>query len=248
MGRLVTSQPLKVDSSGVGRHQADDHVKARGLARAVGSEQTDDLAPAHLDVHLVDHRAALVDLHQPFRAQDGHRTRRGLVRGPRRVLVRPGGGRDLGLGFPTGPRVDGNRITHDKSRSGPFLTAGWEWSSPWRFDPAGSVLFFRSRDQRTVGSHGEQAVVAAQRHHGTRRRRNVGVAVLLDAGGALEHHVAGLVVKGGVIRAAHGALRLGTLGGGAFLDDDHMPLGDGVVDAAVGRIFRTRRRSRATGE
>jgi hypothetical protein len=55
--------------AGVGADQADRHTEARGLARAVRTEEPDDLASADLEPHSVDDAAAAKGLHQPARLQ-----------------------------------------------------------------------------------------------------------------------------------------------------------------------------------
>ena len=50
-------------------HQPEDHVEARGLARAVGAEEPHHLAAFHGERHVGDHRALAIALHQPFGAQ-----------------------------------------------------------------------------------------------------------------------------------------------------------------------------------
>ena len=60
----------------VGCHHPDDHAEARGLAGAVGAEQTDDLTFANADADAVDDLAAAVGLAQLLGVEDlvpGHR-------------------------------------------------------------------------------------------------------------------------------------------------------------------------------
>ena len=52
------------DAAGVGADQAHDHVKAGGLAGAVGAEQADDFAGAHFHREVVHHLARAVALGQ----------------------------------------------------------------------------------------------------------------------------------------------------------------------------------------
>ena len=61
--REIASRPVlrKVTSPAVRPHEADDHVKARRLARAIRPEQADDLAAAAVDIHAIHHGAAAVD-------------------------------------------------------------------------------------------------------------------------------------------------------------------------------------------
>src|SRR5690606_14816560 len=54
------------DAAGVGRHQADDHVEAGGLARAVGAEQADDFAGVEGQAETAHHLARPVAPAQPF--------------------------------------------------------------------------------------------------------------------------------------------------------------------------------------
>src|SRR6266850_1430904 len=51
------------------RDRADDHVEAGGLAGAVRAEQSDHLAAADLERHVLHHGARLVALAQALRAQ-----------------------------------------------------------------------------------------------------------------------------------------------------------------------------------
>src|SRR5690606_17016124 len=76
-GALVHRQardvaPVEQDASPVDRDQADDHVEAGGLARAVRSEQTDDLAGAHLEGDVVDDPAAAVLLAEAAGLENAH--------------------------------------------------------------------------------------------------------------------------------------------------------------------------------
>jgi hypothetical protein len=64
--------PVELDAPGVRGDQADDHVKAGGLARAVGAQQPDHLAAGHLERHVLHHAARLVALVQVFGAQQAH--------------------------------------------------------------------------------------------------------------------------------------------------------------------------------
>ena len=57
------------DAARVDRHEAQDHVEARGLARAVGAEQAHDLAALHGERDVGDHGALAVALHQALGAQ-----------------------------------------------------------------------------------------------------------------------------------------------------------------------------------
>src|SRR5690606_21543698 len=56
----------------VGAHQADDHVKRGGLAGAVGTEQTDDLAAVDGQADIANHLALLVTLGQMLGGEGGH--------------------------------------------------------------------------------------------------------------------------------------------------------------------------------
>ena len=103
-GAAVHRQPRHVDAverdpAGVRRHQTDDHVKTGRLARPVRSQQPNDLAPADVDVHLVDHRAFLVDFDQPLRVEDLFANRKTRGAGGRCRLGRHDGGRRLGEKF-----------------------------------------------------------------------------------------------------------------------------------------------------
>src|SRR5690606_22779451 len=53
--------------------KADDHIKGRGLAGAVGTEKPHHLAPVYLQGDAVDHPAAVIALHQILR-DDTHST------------------------------------------------------------------------------------------------------------------------------------------------------------------------------
>ena len=57
---------------GIGLEQAADHPDRRGLARAVGAEETDDLAGRHREIDIVDHRALAEALGHPVNI-DGER-------------------------------------------------------------------------------------------------------------------------------------------------------------------------------
>ncbi|CAM2148347.1 hypothetical protein PT2222_10477 [Paraburkholderia tropica] len=53
---------VEVDFARVERHEADDHVERRGLARAVRTEQTDHFAALHVERHVFHDRARAVAL------------------------------------------------------------------------------------------------------------------------------------------------------------------------------------------
>jgi len=56
----------------VGIHQADDHVKAGGLAGAVGAEQADDLPAFNGQADIAHDLPALVALGQMLGFENGH--------------------------------------------------------------------------------------------------------------------------------------------------------------------------------
>lgn len=58
---------VEVDRSGLGRFEADKHVKARRLARTVCSEQADDLALIYVKTDVIDHSPTTVRLLQILR-------------------------------------------------------------------------------------------------------------------------------------------------------------------------------------
>ena len=57
------------DAARIGRDQAHDHVEAGGLARAVGTQQADDLAAAQVQADVLHHLAALERLGEVDRPQ-----------------------------------------------------------------------------------------------------------------------------------------------------------------------------------
>ncbi len=63
---------VELDASGVSGDQADDHVEAGGLARAVGAEQPDHLAAGYLEGDVLHDAARLVALVQVLGAQQAH--------------------------------------------------------------------------------------------------------------------------------------------------------------------------------
>ena len=77
LGTLVHGQARDVpavedDLAAVGVDQADRHAEAGGLARPVGAEQADDLAPRDLEVDPVDDLSTPVPLLQAADFQQGH--------------------------------------------------------------------------------------------------------------------------------------------------------------------------------
>jgi hypothetical protein len=60
---------IEFDGAGIGADQADDHVEGRGLASAIGAQQTDDLAGLHLQRQILHHAAIAVALAQMRGAQ-----------------------------------------------------------------------------------------------------------------------------------------------------------------------------------
>src|SRR5690606_14400463 len=55
---------VELDGAAVGGHEAHDHVEAGRLSRAIGAEQADDLAALDDERDVLDHLAAVVDLHE----------------------------------------------------------------------------------------------------------------------------------------------------------------------------------------
>src|SRR5436853_7744336 len=80
----------KNDAPAVWPNESDNHVKAGCLARAIGPEQSDDLARACVDVHSVHDRAPPVNFHQLLGGEDAVD-----LRFRRRGYVRSRGGRSL---------------------------------------------------------------------------------------------------------------------------------------------------------
>ena len=64
--------PVEMDGSAIGGNETDDHVKARGLARAVGTEETHHLSTLDGEAHVVDDRARAETLCEPFGGEAGH--------------------------------------------------------------------------------------------------------------------------------------------------------------------------------
>src|SRR5579862_2909849 len=63
---------IEMNTAGVRRHQADDHVEAGSLAGAVRPQQADYFAAGYLERHALDHGARTEALAQSVRAQDAH--------------------------------------------------------------------------------------------------------------------------------------------------------------------------------
>jgi len=57
------------DPAAVGRHQADDHVEAGGLAGAIGAEQPDHFTAMDLHRHVVHDGATAIALDEVFCVQ-----------------------------------------------------------------------------------------------------------------------------------------------------------------------------------
>ena len=94
-GALVHGQARQVDAveknrAGGGRHKADDHVKRRRFARAVATEQTDDLAGAHAEADAIDDGAGTKGFNETLGDDLGARARGG------------GGAHGVGLGDAAG--------------------------------------------------------------------------------------------------------------------------------------------------
>ena len=60
---------VEKDFAAIGHDEAGGHVKRRGLAGAVGSQQSDNLALLDVERHAVDHGAFTVALDQPLCAE-----------------------------------------------------------------------------------------------------------------------------------------------------------------------------------
>ena len=56
-GHVLDALAVNGDLAGAGAQQPHDHVKRRGLARAIGPEQADHLAGAHGQRHVAHHLA-----------------------------------------------------------------------------------------------------------------------------------------------------------------------------------------------
>ena len=63
---------VEQNAARVGSGEPDHHAEGRGLARAVRSEQADDLPRRDVEVDVADDHPAAVGLGQPFRAQRRH--------------------------------------------------------------------------------------------------------------------------------------------------------------------------------
>ena len=76
MAQLVAVQP---DGAVIGSHQADNHIKAGGFARAVGAEQTDYFAAFDIEREILHHLALFEAFAQLFNAEAAVRCGHGLV-------------------------------------------------------------------------------------------------------------------------------------------------------------------------
>src|SRR5690606_22545193 len=81
--------PVEHDAAVVGRHQADDHVEAGGLAGAVGAEQADNLAGVQRQPEVADDLARPVALAQAFCEQHQLPPSWRPPRGSSRIFTRP---------------------------------------------------------------------------------------------------------------------------------------------------------------
>src|SRR4051794_26908282 len=63
---------IELDQSAVGRNQAHDHVEARRLACAVGTQQPHHFAAAYFERHVVNDGARLVSLFEPRGGELAH--------------------------------------------------------------------------------------------------------------------------------------------------------------------------------
>ncbi len=95
-GKLGHVVAVELDAAGVDADQPGDHVEHRGLAGAVGPEQTDRLAALQIDAHVVHDAAAAVAFHKAERRKHplaAERHRHGLAARHRAGL---GHGNDFG--------------------------------------------------------------------------------------------------------------------------------------------------------
>ena len=60
------------DAAGVGRHEPDDHVERRRLARAVRAEQTDDFAARDFERQVFDDLTRAILFGESLDAQQTH--------------------------------------------------------------------------------------------------------------------------------------------------------------------------------
>ena len=81
-GHVFDALAVNGDLAGTGAQQPHDHVKRRGLARAVGPEQADHLAGAHSQRHIAHHLAFAIRALQMlgFEQANGGVARRGRAR------------------------------------------------------------------------------------------------------------------------------------------------------------------------
>ena len=87
-GRRATSSPRELDPALVGELEAGDEPQRRGLARARGAEQREELAARDVEVDAVDGREAAEALDQAGRRMSGTPEEAVVGRPQRRVLPR----------------------------------------------------------------------------------------------------------------------------------------------------------------
>ncbi len=63
---------IQHDAAGVGRHQPDDHVERRGLARTVRAEQPDDFAARYFQRQVFDDLTRTILFGESLYAQQTH--------------------------------------------------------------------------------------------------------------------------------------------------------------------------------
>ena len=64
--------PVEMELAPIHRHEPDHHVEAGRFTRAIGTQEADDLAAAHLQGHILDDGARAVALLEPLRFEFAH--------------------------------------------------------------------------------------------------------------------------------------------------------------------------------
>ena len=69
-GHLSDILIAEKDLTAIRTHQPDDHVESGGLAGAVGSEKTDNLAFFDIDIHPIHNGAPIIDFHEALGVEE----------------------------------------------------------------------------------------------------------------------------------------------------------------------------------
>src|SRR6185436_8259870 len=167
---------VQVDAARVRRNQPDDHVEAGGLAGAIRSEQSDDLAARHFQRHSFDDSARLEALAQIRRAQNAHFVS-GFSFGWITTFTRPPGLAGAAGVAPFAVLTEKNSVRWSRKMYSPFTTS---WSRVTRARSNSSMFSLRSSiSMRNASPSVQTPSLSSLRSPFWRKRTGLPVAVVI---------------------------------------------------------------------